>query len=105
MARSTELALEAEGARAPSVPPPAAEIGSIIRVAGRRVCTDPQIWAHPRRRQKGPTKNSTTTCWCRSTDSRAAARCASTTAVYAYRELNGWYASIRLTESMHDLIL
>ena len=42
VARSTELALEAEGAGAPSVPPSAAENGFIIQVAGRRVCTDPQ---------------------------------------------------------------
>ena len=34
--------LEAEGDEPPSVPPPTAEIGFIIQVAGRRVCTDPQ---------------------------------------------------------------
>ena len=43
VAGSAELTpLEGEGAGTPSVPPPAAEIGFIIRAAGRQVCTDPK---------------------------------------------------------------
>ena len=43
MAGSAKLTpLEAEGDGSPSVPPPAAEIGFIIRAAGRQVCTDPK---------------------------------------------------------------
>ena len=102
VARSTELALEAEGAGAPSIPPPAAEIGFIIQDAGRRVCTDPQSGLTRVGARKGRPRAAPSSAG--AGQLIAVLRARNTTAVYAIA-VNGWCASIRLTRSMHDLIL